>query len=67
MQRRGHGVIVNVSIWGQKAEIDMLPLVMKEIRLTGSFAYQNDHAPVIELLKVVAPELLPLPSTVFLP
>lgn len=48
---RFHGTCVNVSIWGQKAEIDMLPLVMKEIRLTGSFAYQNDHAPVIELLK----------------
>lgn len=40
-----------MSIWGQKAEIDMLPLVQKELRLMGTFAYANDHAPVVELLK----------------
>lgn len=48
---RFHGTCVNVSIWGHKAEIDMLELLKKEIRLTGSFAYANDHAPVVELLK----------------
>lgn len=48
---RFHGTLLNVAIWGHKAEVDMLQLLMKEIRLTGSFAYCNDHAPVVELLK----------------
>ena len=48
---RFHGTLVNISIWGHKAEVDMLTLLMKELTLKGSFAYANDHAPVIELLK----------------
>ena len=48
---RFHGTLVNISIWGHKAEVDMLTLLMKELTVKGSFAYANDHAPVIELLK----------------
>lgn len=48
---RYHGTLVNISIWGHKAEVDMLTLLMKELRLTGSFAYCNDHGPVVDLLK----------------
>lgn len=48
---RFQGTCVNVSIWGQKAEIDMHRIVTKEIRLLGTFAYARDHAPVVELLK----------------
>lgn len=48
---RFHGTCVNISIWGNKAEVDMLALVQKELRLLGSFAYANDHAPVVELLR----------------
>ncbi len=48
---RFHGTLVNISIWGHHAEVDMLTLLKKELTLTGSFAYANDHAPVIELLK----------------
>ena len=43
--------MVNVSIWGHKAEIDMFGLVMREISLIGTSAYCNDHAPVIKLLQ----------------
>lgn len=48
---RYQGTVVNVSIWGHKAEVDMMPIVTKEIRLTGSLAYANDHAPVVDLLR----------------
>jgi (R,R)-butanediol dehydrogenase/meso-butanediol dehydrogenase/diacetyl reductase len=47
---RSGGTVVNVSIWGHKAEIDMFGLVMRELSLIGTSAYHQDHAPVIELL-----------------
>jgi (R,R)-butanediol dehydrogenase/meso-butanediol dehydrogenase/diacetyl reductase len=45
------GTVVNVSIWGHKAEIDMFGLVMREIQLIGTSAYCNDHEAVIKLLQ----------------
>lgn len=48
---RNGGTVVNVSIWGRKAEIDMFGLVMRELHLIGTSAYCQDHAAVIELLQ----------------
>ncbi|GAB2927610.1 2,3-butanediol dehydrogenase [Rhodococcus aerolatus] len=45
------GTVVNVSIWGRKAEIDMFGLVMRELNLIGTAAYCGEHAAVIELLQ----------------
>lgn len=48
---RPAGVVVNVSIWGSQASVDMQKLVMKEIDLRGTFAYVDDHRAVIELVQ----------------
>lgn len=48
---RPAGVIVNVSIWGHPATIDMQKLVLKEIDLRGTIAYVNDHAATIKLVQ----------------
>lgn len=45
------GVIVNVSIWGKPAQIDMQKLVLKEIDLRGTIAYVRDHAATIKLVQ----------------
>lgn len=47
--RRG-GVVVMVAIWGHKAEMDMLSLVLSEVNLVGAIAYNGDFAYVIDLL-----------------
>lgn len=47
---RPGGVIVNVSIWGYKPEVDMPKLVLKEIDLRGTIGYSNDHPATIELV-----------------
>ena len=44
-------VIVNVSIWGKPAQIDMQKLVLKEIDLRGTIAYVRDHAETIKLVQ----------------
>lgn len=44
-------VIVNVSIWGRPAQIDMQKLVLKEIDLRGTIAYVRDHAATIKLVQ----------------
>ncbi|MFJ6416560.1 2,3-butanediol dehydrogenase [Paeniglutamicibacter sp. NPDC091659] len=44
------GVLVNVSIWGRPATVDMQKIVLKEIDLRGTIAYVRDHAEVIELV-----------------
>lgn len=44
------GVLVNVSIWGRPATVDMQKVVLKEIDLRGTIAYVRDHAEVIELV-----------------
>ncbi|MGX6451109.1 2,3-butanediol dehydrogenase [Brevibacterium paucivorans] len=45
------GVIVNVSIWGRKPEVDMPNLVLKEINLRGTIGYSNDHPATIKLVQ----------------
>ncbi len=48
---RNGGTVVNVLIWGYKAEIDMFGLVVGELNLIGTAAYCGEHAQVIELLQ----------------
>jgi len=48
---RPAGVIVNVSIWGGPATIDMQKLVLKEIDLRGTIAYVRDHPATIKLVQ----------------
>ena len=53
------GVVVNVSIWGKRATIDMMKIVLKEIDLRGTIAYVNDHAEVIRLVQEGKIDLAP--------
>ena len=48
---RPGGVVVNVSIWGHPATVDMQKLVLKEIELRGTIAYANDHPATIKLVQ----------------
>jgi (R,R)-butanediol dehydrogenase / meso-butanediol dehydrogenase / diacetyl reductase len=48
---RPAGVVVNVSIWGKPATIDMQKLVLKEIDLRGTIAYVRDHPATIKLVQ----------------
>ncbi|WP_139417436.1 2,3-butanediol dehydrogenase [Agromyces laixinhei] len=48
---RPGGVIVNVSIWGRKPEVDMPKLVLKELDLRGTIGYANDHPSTIKLVQ----------------
>ncbi|GGJ12699.1 2,3-butanediol dehydrogenase [Paenarthrobacter histidinolovorans] len=45
------GVVVNVSIWGRPATVDMQKIVLKEIDLRGTIAYVRDHAAAIKLVQ----------------
>jgi len=45
------GVVVNVSIWGHPATVDMQKIVLKEIDLRGTIAYANDHPATIKLVQ----------------
>ena len=54
------GVIVNVSIWGHKPEVDMPKLVLKEIDLRGTIGYANDHPDTIALVQRGKLDLAPL-------
>jgi (R,R)-butanediol dehydrogenase/meso-butanediol dehydrogenase/diacetyl reductase len=45
------GVVVNVSIWGRPATVDMQKIVLKEIDLRGTIAYVRDHAEAIKLVQ----------------
>ena len=45
------GVVVNVSIWAERASIDMQAIVLKEIDLRGTIAYCNDHPATIKLVQ----------------
>ena len=56
---RPAGVIVNVSIWGRKPEVDMPNLVLKEIDLRGTIGYANDHPDTIELVSSGRLDLAP--------
>ncbi len=48
---RPAGVVVNVSIWGRPATVDMQKLVLKEIDLRGTIAYAGNHPAVIKLVQ----------------
>lgn len=56
---RPGGVIVNVSIWGHKPEVDMPKLVLKEIDLRGTIGYAGDHPATIELVRSGKLDLAP--------
>ena len=56
---RPAGVIVNVSIWGKPATIDMQKLVLKEIDLRGTIAYVNDYPATIKLVQEGKVDLAP--------
>ncbi|SEM68254.1 2,3-butanediol dehydrogenase [Cryobacterium sp. TMT1-3] len=56
---RPAGVIVNVSIWGKPASIDMQKLVLKEIDLRGTIAYVRDHPATIKLVQEGRVKLAP--------
>jgi (R,R)-butanediol dehydrogenase/meso-butanediol dehydrogenase/diacetyl reductase len=45
------GVVVNVSIWGRPATVDMQKIVLKETDLRGTIAYCGDHAAAIRLVQ----------------
>ncbi|CAN5398931.1 2,3-butanediol dehydrogenase [soil metagenome] len=53
------GVLVNVSIWGHPATVDMQKLVLKEIDLRGTIAYVRDHEAVIKLVQEGKVDLKP--------
>ncbi|MGV2950783.1 2,3-butanediol dehydrogenase [Glutamicibacter sp. AGC46] len=53
------GVIVNVSIWGHKPQVDMPKLVLKEIDLRGTIGYANDHPDTIALVQSGKLDLAP--------
>ncbi|MCQ8828720.1 2,3-butanediol dehydrogenase [Streptomyces malaysiensis] len=48
---RARGTVVNVAIRSHPATLDMIPLVLKEVRLVGTICYAGDHRPVIDLLR----------------
>jgi (R,R)-butanediol dehydrogenase/meso-butanediol dehydrogenase/diacetyl reductase len=48
---RPAGVLVNVSIWGHPATVDMQKIVLKEIDVRGTIAYVRDHAATIALVQ----------------
>ncbi|MGA1838177.1 2,3-butanediol dehydrogenase [Herbiconiux sp. 11R-BC] len=56
---RPAGVIVNVSIWGHPASVDMQKLVLKELDLRGTIAYANDHPATIALVQQGKVDLAP--------
>jgi (R,R)-butanediol dehydrogenase/meso-butanediol dehydrogenase/diacetyl reductase len=56
---RPAGVIVNISIWGHPATVDMQKLVLKEIDLRGTIAYVRDHEAVIKLVQAGRIDLKP--------
>ena len=56
---RPGGVVVNVSIWGASATVDMQKLVLKEIDLRGTIAYVRDHAAVIKMVQEGKVDLKP--------
>jgi (R,R)-butanediol dehydrogenase/meso-butanediol dehydrogenase/diacetyl reductase len=56
---RPGGVVVNVSIWGAPATLDMQKLVLKEIDLRGTIAYVRDHPAVIKMVQEGKVDLKP--------
>jgi len=48
---KAHGTVVNVGIASGAVEVDLLPLVLKEVTLVGTICYNNDHPRAIEMLR----------------
>ncbi|THG99717.1 hypothetical protein EW026_g2703 [Hermanssonia centrifuga] len=48
---RPRGTIMNIALWGEKAHIDFMEVLMKEIFITGILGYDRCHE---ELLEAVA-------------
>lgn len=48
---RPGATVVNVAIAGRPLTVDLLPLIVKEIKLVGTICYANDHNEAIELLR----------------
>lgn len=47
---RPRGTVINVAISGRPMSVDLLPLILKELRLVGTICYANDHQAVIDIL-----------------
>jgi (R,R)-butanediol dehydrogenase/meso-butanediol dehydrogenase/diacetyl reductase len=45
------GVVVNVSIWGRPATVDMQKIVLKKTDLRGTIGYRGDHPAAIKLVQ----------------
>lgn len=45
------GTVVNVAISGKPTQIDLLPLITKEVTLLGTICYADDHQATIDLLQ----------------
>lgn len=56
---RPAAVVVNVSIWGAPATVDMQKIVLKEIDLRGTIAYVRDHPAVIKMVQEGKVDLKP--------
>ncbi|MEW1810479.1 2,3-butanediol dehydrogenase [Pseudarthrobacter phenanthrenivorans] len=56
---RPGAMVVNVSIWGAPATVDMQKLVLKEIDLRGTIAYVRDHPAVIKMVQEGKVDLKP--------
>lgn len=48
---RPAGVLVVVSIWGQRGSFDMQQIVLKELDVRGTIAYVNSHPDTIRLVE----------------
>lgn len=48
---RPQGVLVIVSIWGQRGSFDMQQIVLKELDVRGTIAYVNSHPGTIKLVE----------------
>lgn len=56
---RPKGVLVVVSIWGQRGSFDMQQIVLKELDIRGTIAYVNSHPATIELVESGKVDLAP--------
>ncbi|NLT25862.1 MAG: 2,3-butanediol dehydrogenase [Microbacteriaceae bacterium] len=56
---RPTGVLVIVSIWGSKGEIDFQKVVLKELDVRGTIAYVNNHPETIRLVEAGKIDLSP--------
>ncbi|WOF23363.1 2,3-butanediol dehydrogenase [Microbacterium betulae] len=56
---RPGGVVVNVSIWGHKPEVDLPKIVLKEVDLRGTIGYAGDHPETIALVQSGRIDLAP--------